>query len=66
MSGPERLWCDACQNMATVDCLCGGDLCVCLNYGERDCPKCGGVSAYEDDDDESRDALRGVMGEVST
>lgn len=33
-------WCDTCQGLGSVDCLCGGDLCVCLNYGERPCPDC--------------------------
>jgi len=34
--------CPRCQGGGTVDCHCGGDLCVCLNYGERDCPTCYG------------------------
>lgn len=34
--------CPRCQGGGTVDCHCGGDLCVCLNYGERDCPTCHG------------------------
>lgn len=34
--------CPRCMGDRTVDCNCGGDLCVCLNYGERDCPVCHG------------------------
>lgn len=37
----EREWCDTCGNLGTLPCLCGGDLCVCLNYGEIPCPDCG-------------------------
>lgn len=36
----EDEWCDTCQNLGIVDCHCGGDLCVCLNYGEKPCPDC--------------------------
>lgn len=39
----EEGWCETCQNMGTVECLCGGDLCICENYGEAPCPKCGGL-----------------------
>ncbi len=38
----DGITCPRCQGDGTVDCHCGGDLCVCLNYGERDCPTCGG------------------------
>lgn len=34
-------WCETCNNMGTIDCHCGGDLCVCFNYGEMPCPDCG-------------------------
>ncbi len=34
--------CPRCYGGGTVDCNCGGDLCVCENYGERDCPTCHG------------------------
>jgi hypothetical protein len=44
-------WCFTCQGLGTVECLCGGDLCVCLNHGERDCPACHGFGNDEDDDD---------------
>ena len=33
-------YCFTCQNLGTVLCECGGDLCVCLNNGEMPCPDC--------------------------
>lgn len=36
----EDAWCDTCQNMGTINCHCGGDLCVCENHGEMPCPNC--------------------------
>lgn len=27
---------------------CGGDLCVCLNYGEKPCPECDGDPGDDD------------------
>ena len=39
----EEVWCEECQGLGEIECDCGGDLCVCLNYGTRDCPKCGGL-----------------------
>lgn len=35
-------WCDTCQNLGEIDCECGGDLCICLNYGSMPCPDCHG------------------------
>lgn len=34
--------CPRCMGDGSVECYCGGDLCACLNYGERDCPTCYG------------------------
>lgn len=34
--------CPRCTGGGSVSCHCGGDLCVCDNYGERDCPVCFG------------------------
>lgn len=40
---PEgMIWCDRCQGMGIANCYCGGDQCYCLNYGEMECPRCGG------------------------
>lgn len=44
-------WCEHCQNTGSLDCYCGGDLCVCENNGEYECPYCHG-----DVDDEYDDA----------
>ena len=43
-------WCDTCQNTGWVDCLCGGDLCICMNFGEYPCPSCDGFP-YEEEDE---------------
>lgn len=46
-----RGYCDRCQNTGSIDCLCGGDQCICENYGEKDCPYCYIASeGYRDDD----------------
>ena len=34
--------CPRCDGWRQVECHCGGDLCVCENYGEMDCPMCYG------------------------
>ena len=34
--------CPRCDGHQVVNCYCGGDLCVCDNYGEEPCPFCGG------------------------
>ena len=44
-------YCDTCQNTGYVNCLCGGDLCICENYGEMDCPDCS-VAEYGNEDDD--------------
>ncbi len=36
----EEEYCDTCGNLGEVNCYCGGDLCVCLNYGSIPCPDC--------------------------
>lgn len=38
----EGVICPRCMGDGSVSCHCGGDLCVCDNYGERDCPVCFG------------------------
>jgi len=38
----EGVICPRCMGDGSVSCHCGGDLCVCDNYGERDCPTCLG------------------------
>ena len=34
--------CPRCGGMCSIDCNCGGDLCVCETYGEQECPMCHG------------------------
>lgn len=34
--------CPRCQGDGFVNCHCGGDLCVCENYGDAPCPVCHG------------------------
>lgn len=34
--------CPRCSGWGEVDCRCGGDLCVCTNYGSAPCPLCYG------------------------
>lgn len=29
-----------CSGLGTLHCHCGGDLCVCHNHGEVECPGC--------------------------
>ena len=38
-------YCHYCNNDGVVNCYCGGDQCYCENHGERDCPRCYGMSA---------------------
>jgi len=35
-------WCDMCQNTGWIECMCGGDTCLCANNGVVVCPYCGG------------------------
>lgn len=41
--------CPRCDGWRQVSCHCGGDLCVCENYGEMDCPLCGGEGDVSDE-----------------
>ncbi len=34
--------CRRCEGSGWEECYCGGDMCVCENFGEYDCPRCGG------------------------
>lgn len=38
----EYFPCPHCSGFGHVECHCGGDLCVCENYGEATCSVCGG------------------------
>ena len=41
-SDGDATQCPKCNGDGIVDCYCGGDLCVCTNYGEKDCGLCYG------------------------
>ncbi len=45
-------FCFICNNLGIVECVCGGDQCCCLNYGEKTCPRCGGFPQSDEDFDE--------------
>lgn len=34
--------CPHCHATGEVNCHCGGDLCICENYGDAPCPVCQG------------------------
>lgn len=42
---------DGCSGTGMLQCYCGGDLCVCHNHGETDCPGCPDCEPEFDDDD---------------
>lgn len=44
----EFCQCPRCSGWGHIDCHCGGDLCVCENYGERCCPLCHGEGEVSD------------------
>lgn len=41
--------CPRCSGWGEIDCHCGGDLCVCENYGVKDCPLCLGEGEVSED-----------------
>lgn len=40
--------CPKCDGAGSVECYCGGDLCVCTYYGDRPCPLCNGEGSVSD------------------
>lgn len=38
----DSIQCPRCGGWGIVSCYCGGDLCVCHNYGDAPCPLCIG------------------------
>lgn len=45
----ELFSCPHCSGFGSVECHCGGDLCVCDNYGEEMCPVCFGEGEITED-----------------
>lgn len=46
---------ERCGGLGIMTCLCGGDFCICENYGEYDCEGCAACAPERfvcDDDDE--------------
>jgi hypothetical protein len=41
MDDEDERYCYRCNSTGYITCHCGGDLCLCKNYGEMPCPKCG-------------------------
>lgn len=48
----DRGYCDHCNNTGSIDCYCGGDLCICDNNGEKPCPHCEGDGTLIDAEDD--------------
>lgn len=65
----EYLTCPHCSGFGHVECHCGGDLCVCDNYGEAPCYVCGGegevsearYERYEENQRKNYEALRHLL-----
>lgn len=55
-------YCTHCNNTGSIDCYCGGDLCVCENQGEEPCPYCDGWSGFDCDEieDDPNDNQQGA------
>jgi hypothetical protein len=45
----SAFYCERCYNTGELDCYCGGDLCVCENYGTFPCPDCEGGECPDDE-----------------
>lgn len=43
---------DTCGGSGTLNCLCGGDQCVCHWHGEIECPGCADCEGDEEDYDD--------------
>lgn len=41
-----------CNGLGYIECFCGGDLCVCDNYGEIPCGGCDACEPGDDYDDD--------------
>lgn len=69
--GPEVCWCGvknpyfaevsgSCCGTGTLDCYCGGDLCVCHNHGEVECLGCSECRHDDYDEDYGDHVYYGV------
>lgn len=65
----EHPQCPRCSGGGEIDCHCGGDLCVCTNYGTAICPLCAGdghvseatYEKYEQRQREMHEAFRKIV-----
>lgn len=48
-----------CDGAGTLSCHCGGDLCVCHNHDEVECPGCAECEDLGDEDDTDQDHWTG-------
>ena len=71
LEGPFTCWCgatgdwdelfddsgldDTCGGTGSLQCVCGGDFCVCHYHGETECPGCEDCEEEHDDFDEDFD-----------
>ena len=60
----DRCWCGVenpyyepvrgtCGGMGIIECLCGGDQCVCHHHGEIECLGCVDCAGDDEDDDDA-------------
>lgn len=56
VSAPYEEMCEdvggTCGGTGSLDCYCGGDLCVCHNHGEVECYGCEDCEGRDDFDDD--------------
>ena len=43
---------DTCGGLRTLECMCGGDFCVCHNHGTIECPGCDDCEGDRDEQDD--------------
>lgn len=48
----DGICCPRCDGWGTVNCHCGGDLCICENYGDATCPLCIGEGTVSHADEQ--------------
>ncbi len=46
----DEVFSSHCGGTGVLHCECGGDICVCHNHGEVDCPGCADCDIDDNDD----------------
>lgn len=55
-NSPQDGWMDrTCGGTGYLNCYCGGDFCICGNFGEAECPGCEDCEGERGDDDDFED-----------